>query len=308
MKKIGHKKINILTLSIIILIILSGYFYKRIGTTKVNNKIVQAVNKEVLSGETMESDKKPNKIDKTIKVNENNSIKGYNTDKGTDKYAFDSKVIEKFLSKNEKIEEAQKIVFLTFDDGPSTTITPVILDILDKEKVKGTFFVVGNELIKGNVQKDILKRAYFSGQAIGNHTFSHQYSELYPKSIVNAENFMKEVHKNEILLKDILGSDFNTRVLRIPGGHMSWKGMDKLDKLLYDEGYTYIDWNVLIGDAEGKAKNKEQILERFKQTFRNQKIAVVLMHDIYGKEGTVEALPEIIKFFKEKGYEFKTLK
>lgn len=252
--------------------------------------------------------------DEALSINSKNSnIKKENNDEiinSLDKESngFDSGKVQDFLTKNIRIEDNKKVAFLTFDDGPSTTVTPKILNILKDNNVKATFFIVGKQLEETPEAKNILLDTYKQGHAIANHTYSHNYSKLYPHGIVDANNFMTEIEQNNNILKAVLGESFNTRVIRYPGGHASWKGTEGLDKKLEDKSYKYIDWNALIGDAEGGPKTKDQLIKRYHQTFVGQDKVVLLMHDTYGKQSTAEALQYIISDLKNKGYEFKTLK
>ena len=88
---------------------------------------------------------------------------------------------------------------------------------------------------------------------------------------------------------------------------MSWKGMDELDTYLEENNMASIDWNALNADAEGKKKNADELYEYAVKTSEGKEMVVLLMHDTYGKEETAKALPSIIKYFKDNGYEFKTL-
>ena len=88
---------------------------------------------------------------------------------------------------------------------------------------------------------------------------------------------------------------------------MSWKEMDKLDNYLNENNMASIDLNALNADAQGKKKNANDLVDYAIKTSQGKEIVVLLMHDTYGKEETAKALPEIIKYFKENGYEFKTL-
>ena len=108
-------------------------------------------------------------------------------------------------------------------------------------------------------------------------------------------------------MKSVLGDNFQCNVVRFPGGHMSWNGMNASEQFFVDHNMKYIDWNSLTGDAEIKNATKDQLMERFHDTYKNQDRLVVLMHDTYGKESTVEALPEIIDFLRSEGYEFGIL-
>lgn len=209
-------------------------------------------------------------------------------------------------------QESEKIVFLTFDDGPSTTNTPLILDTLDKYGVKGTFFMLGNSIDKSEESKNIVKRVYNGGHAIANHSYSHDMRKLYPGNYVNVDTFMREVEQTNETLKGILGKYFNTRVVRMPGGHMTRKfykdpNLHNLDATLNEKGIVSIDWNALNKDAEGRFKNPNQLLEETIKTSQGKDKVVVLMHDTYGKENTAKALPQIIEHFASNGYKFKTI-
>ena len=200
------------------------------------------------------------------------------------------------------------MVFLTFDDGSSTTVTPEILKALKENDVRATFFVTGENIERGGQKaKDLIKESFEYGNAIANHSYTHDYKVLYPGRTLNLDNFLADFNKTDELLKEILGPYFSTRVIRCPGGHMSWKGMDQLDNYLDENNMASIDWNALIADAEGKKKNAQELLDYAINTSQGKDIVVLLMHDTYGKEETAKALPTIIKYFKDNGYEFKTL-
>jgi peptidoglycan/xylan/chitin deacetylase (PgdA/CDA1 family) len=210
-------------------------------------------------------------------------------------------------------KDGKKVAYLTFDDGPSTSNTPAVLDILNKYGIKATFFVVGKEIDSGEDAKNVLKRTIKEGHAIGNHTYGHNYSYLYPNRTINLSNFMADIEKTDESLRKVLGKDFSTRVIRFPGGYWSWEGRNGIRPTIDEKGDAIIDWNALCGDAEGKSpKNADQLVERTKQTIDdlgpNADSIVCLMHDTYGKEETVNALPSIIELFKEKGFEFKSMK
>ncbi len=118
--------------------------------------------------------------------------------------------------------------------------------------------------------------------------------------------------KNDKLLKSILGENFTTHVMRCPGGYMSWKGMEPLDKYLDENKLVSIDWNALNEDAQGAAKTAEELVQKTKENIErlgpDADSVVLLMHDTYGKEETVKALPQIIEYLQDKGFEFRTIK
>jgi len=205
-------------------------------------------------------------------------------------------------------EDNRKIAYLTFDDGPSSKSTNRILDILDRNNIKATFFVLGSSIESSNNAKETLKRIAKEGHSIGSHGYSHKYSILYPNNKIDVRAVVDDFSKNNDLLKDILGKDFYTRLIRLPGGYSSWNGTSELDKILEEKGIYQMDWNVLNGDAEGNNYTKEQLLKRLKETLGEQDVAIILMHDTDAKESTVEYLQSAIDYLKEKGFEFRTLK
>lgn len=208
--------------------------------------------------------------------------------------------------------DGKKVVYLTFDDGPSTTNTPTVLQTLDKYNVKATFFVMGKSLNANDQAKELLKEIAKDGHAIGNHTYSHNYNYLYPDRTMNVNNIINDINKNEKLMQDVLGKDFSTRVIRFPGGYWSWNGREPMKNKMNEFDIQNIDWNALNGDAEGKKKNADELVAFLKKSVEslgpNADSIVVLMHDTYGKAETAKALPQIIEYFQSKGYEFRTIK
>ncbi|WP_101772942.1 polysaccharide deacetylase family protein [Peptostreptococcus faecalis] len=222
-------------------------------------------------------------------------------------YGVDSQKVWNALNTYSYDNGGKKEVFLTFDDGPSLTNTPNILKILKENDVKATFFVMGKSL-KMDGAAAVLKDTYNQGMAIANHSYSHDYKYLYPGRTLNIDNFKSDFDKNDKLIKDSIGVDnFSTRVIRCPGGQLSWKNTEPLSDYLIKNNKASIDWNSLNGDAEGPKKNAEQLYQEAVKTSTGSNLVVLLMHDTYGKEDTVNSLDKIIKYYKEQGYEFKTL-
>lgn len=205
----------------------------------------------------------------------------------------------------------EKYIFLTFDDGPSP-LTNKVLDILNENNVKATFFILGSMLEDGQLPKDTLKRTIMEGHALANHSYSHNFKSLYPGNVTDIDYFMKEFDKTNTIMKEILGVEFDTNVLRMPGGYNSRvyyndKNLGELNAVLKGNNIVSVDWNALNGDAEGKQYSDKQMIDYVKRTSNGKNQVVLLMHDTYGKEKTVNILPEIIKYYKEQGYEFKTI-
>lgn len=231
----------------------------------------------------------------------------------SDTPAFINKYLEQQrLRQNPEGADGKKVAYLTFDDGPSTTVTPKVLDILKEKGVHATFFTVGKYIDSNDESKALLKRAHEEGHAIGIHTYTHDYDILYPmksdgKRYANADNIMNEINKTKKSIQSVLGDDFKISAVRLPGGHMSWRGLEETDKRFAEEGYYSIDWNELTGDAEGKTKKTpEELLNYLKSQHQFEK-AVILMHDTYNKENTAASLGNVIDYLKGQGYIFKTI-
>ncbi|MCI9069173.1 polysaccharide deacetylase family protein [Clostridium sp.] len=235
----------------------------------------------------------------------------YNSYKN-DLYADNAKDIEKMLNKwNYLREDGKKVAYLTFDDGPSTEVTHQILETLKTNDIKATFFILGSNVEKGDIQKELLKEMVIEGHAIGNHGYCHNYSILYPGRVANPVALINDMERSENVMKSVLGNDFSTKVIRLPGGHMSWN-TKALDPILEENGYCYVDWNVVNGDAECNDRTAEQLVSRLKGTINdlagNDDVLVILMHDTNSKKATAQSLQQIIDYLDSLGYEFRTLK
>lgn len=200
----------------------------------------------------------------------------------------------------------EKIAYLTFDDGPSIN-TNAILDILKKENVKATFFVKGNNTEGG---KKSYRRIVKEGHSIGNHTFSHEYSYIYKSK----DNFVKDFNRLQRLIKDTTG--VTPAIIRFPGGSNNTisqkyggkKIMNELVTYAKSNNLYYVDWNVDSGDAAVTMEKKDKIIENVKTESSYSDKIIVLMHDAGSKKTTVEALPQIIKDLRSKGFEFRPLR
>ncbi|ODB57889.1 MULTISPECIES: polysaccharide deacetylase family protein [Paenibacillus] len=268
---------------------------------------------------TQELAKKTDSVSKdSSKGKVNGGANGKAVSPKSDPEVEDGAFVEKYLKQQMLGQmpdgaDGKKVAYLSFDDGPSVTVTPKILDILQKQKVKATFFIVGKEADENEHTRNIIKRIVKEGHAIGNHTYSHNYKYLYPNKRVSTDHVMQDIERNNKVLKSILGPEFTTRMIRFPGGHMTWnsrdpQGMAALDKVLHQKDYHQVDWNVLTKDAEGKSKKAPALINQFIRSVKGREKAIILMHDTYGKEETAKALPQIIEFLKKQGYEFKVMK
>ncbi|NLZ46624.1 MAG: polysaccharide deacetylase [Clostridiales bacterium] len=194
-----------------------------------------------------------------------------------------------------------KVVYLTFDDGPSE-ITPRVLEVLDRYNVKATFFVTGSNPKYNNY----IKIANDKGHTIGMHTYSHKYEEVYKSD----DAYFNDLNKIANLCKEQIG--FVPKYIRFPGGSSNKvsakhnKGiMTRLVAKVEQQGYKYFDWNCATADSAG-AKTLEQQLDNAKKGDKLNCV-VILAHDAKGKGVTPEVLPKIIEYYQSKGYVFKAI-
>lgn len=248
--------------------------------------------------------------EKVIKPNPDDVMPGMNITYEADKYAVDAKDVQAMA--NDTYKGEGKYVFLTFDDGPSNS-TEKILNILKDKDVHGTFFVLGSSIEKDSKRQEYLKEELKGGNAIANHSYSHDFKKLYPGNKLKIDSFMDEFNKTNDIMQSILGGEFDCKVLRMPGGYGTRKyykdpSLKEFDDTLQENGIINVDWNALDGDAEGKPYSTEEMLNYVKKTSKGKNHVVILMHDAAGKEKTVEILPQIIDYYKNEGYEFKVIK
>lgn len=313
-KKLARRGILGITIALAVIVgttVVSGKFFgkdKKIQTVQAeNNSNNEPTSDGNVNKNNSEEDKNENGNKADEKANKN-EIREFQNDTSSDTPQF----IEKYISQQSKGQmpegaDGKKVVYLTFDDGPSETVTPKVLEVLKEKGVHATFFVVGQAVDADEKSKELLKKEHEEGHAIGNHSYSHNYKVLYPNRSVNVENFMAEVDKTNKSIRSVLGEDFPIRAVRFPGGHISWKNTQEIDEVFKEKGYASIDWNALSKDAEGPKKNAEQLFEETKKSVGSKEKVVLLMHDTYGKEETAKALPSIIDYLKENGYEFKVI-
>jgi peptidoglycan/xylan/chitin deacetylase (PgdA/CDA1 family) len=183
--------------------------------------------------------------------------------------------------------EGTRYVYLTFDDGPSTS-TNEILDILAEYDVKATFFVCGKPDAR---YTDVYKRIVDEGHTLGMHSYSHKYSDIYS----SADAFKADMEKLRVFLYETTG--VWPKYFRFPGGSsndVSKVDIRELIDYLDTAEVTYFDWNVSAGDDRTGA-NKDTIYNNIVGNVPKFKHCIVLMHDAADKKSTVEALPEIIE-------------
>jgi peptidoglycan-N-acetylglucosamine deacetylase len=179
---------------------------------------------------------------------------------------------------------SEKVIYLTFDDGPVPEVTPLVLDILDLYKIKATFFNVGE-----NVQQypdlfaDILRR----GHKTGNHTFNHLKGVS-----VSTSQYVRNIELAAIY--------FDNKLFRPPYGRITfWQ------KRVLKSNFEIIMWDVLTRDYNRKL-SPDTILKNIKQSSRNG--SIVVFHDsIKAKDNVLSVLPLAIEFWRNEGYGFGIL-
>lgn len=190
-----------------------------------------------------------------------------------------------------------KVIYLTFDDGPSK-YTAELLDVLAKYDVKATFFVI-NSGYGGTLQRIVNE-----GHSIGIHSATHEYKTIY----ASEEAFFADLEKMQGIIESKTG--VKTYLMRFPGGSSNTVSsfnegiMTRLTAAVEERGYRYFDWNVTSGDA-GETKSTEQVYKNVIAGVQKRDVSIVLQHD--SKSYSVDAVEKIIKWGLENGYTFLPL-
>ena len=195
---------------------------------------------------------------------------------------------------------AGKTIYLTFDDGPGP-YTGKLLDILARYGVKATFFVTD----QFPEYEDMIGRAYREGHAIGVHTYTHEFWQVYASDQAFFDDFLA----TEDLIYRQTGT--YSKIFRFPGGtgntvsrNYNYGIMSRLAQVMTDMGYVYFDWNVTSGDA-GETSSTYRVIENVTAGCSEQNVSIVLQHDI--KDFSVDAVASIINWGRNHGYTFQTL-
>ena len=181
----------------------------------------------------------------------------------------------------------EKLIALTFDDGPNTTTTHEMLDVLEKHGVVASFFLIGNNI--NDQSAEAVKRAYDMGCEIGNHSKSHEYMDkLTPEEIIAEFEYVQEK------VKEITGEE--PKFFRPPYFAVADNVWDNID-IPFIAGVGCNDWDPKV-PADRRAK---VILRSVKDG------SIILMHDAQGNSATVEAVDMLIPELKAQGYRFVTV-
>lgn len=224
-----------------------------------------------------------------------NQAAGTSADRQTNAHAAHATPDDKGTggSAKSKPDSKAKRVALTFDDGPDRKYTPLILDVLKKNEVKATFFVVGVQVSKFG---DVLERIVKEGHAVGNHSWDH--ADLTKKT---PEQIDEEIGKTDEAIRKAIGS--GTDLFRPPYGAND----TNVKKAAASAERKLVLWTVDTRDWSGSTP--KEILEKIRK--QTKPGGIILMHSFGGKGGkldnTVEALPQVIDYLKSEGYTFVTV-
>lgn len=191
-------------------------------------------------------------------------------------------------------EVETKRAYLTFDDGPSGN-TGEILDILDANDVKATFFVVGRGEEYYDTYRDIVGR----GHTLALHSYTHDYDKIY----ASLDDFAEDIEELRNLLYDVTG--VNCVYYRFPGGSsntVSKVDMDTLIDYVESQGLIYYDWNALNNDAVCGSYTPEQLVDNIMKDAVCHDDVVILMHDLDARHCTVESLQMLIDKLRAEGF------
>ncbi len=209
----------------------------------------------------------------------------------TEEFETDTDTVDVDGAQNPEDIEGTRYVYLTFDDGPSSS-TNEILDILQEYDVKATFLVCGKPDAK---YTDVYQRIVDEGHTLGMHSYSHKYSVIYE----SLDSFKEDLDKLRVFLYETTG--VWPKYYRFPGGSsnsVSQVDMSELAEYVESQDLTFFDWNVSAGDDRSGA-NESTIYNNVVGNIPRFQHCVVLMHDAADKQNTVKALPSIIESIQE---------
>lgn len=206
-----------------------------------------------------------------------------------------SGTVSAFAIGDTAMPQINKVVYLTFDDGPSDRVTPEILDVLDEENVKATFFIIGRQAERRDY---LIKREKDSGHTVAVHSYTHDYKEIYR----SPESLIADMDKCNDVIESITGT--RSDLYRFPGG--SFGLSDKFTEAVSEHGMRYIDWNASTRDAE-LSGDAMQLYNSAIATSAGCNNVVLLSHDSTHKTNTAEATRMLIRYYRANGYTFRTL-
>ncbi|EKQ58321.1 MULTISPECIES: polysaccharide deacetylase family protein [unclassified Clostridium] len=208
------------------------------------------------------------------------------------------KVSNEEIMENEKIsKDNKKVIYLTFDDGPSYKVTNKILDILKENNVNATFFLIGNQ-IEG--REDVVRRIYEEGNSIGLHSCTHNFKRIYS----DEDKFIQEMMICRSQIYETIGIAPN--IIRFPGGSCRHLSKSYLRKL-HANNFKVYDWDLDNNDGINPKIPPYQLYKKAITGSEDKDKIILLMHCTDMNKNTCKALPQIIKYYKSHGFEFKVI-
>lgn len=183
-----------------------------------------------------------------------------------------------------------KIMYLTFDDGPTAVNTSAVLDILKARNIKATFFVVGKNVRKN---PDVARRIVEEGHAIGIHCYSHEYKDIYQ----SVDRFMQDFEEAYGAVLDVTGVE--AKLFRFPGGSVNAYNKEISNDIIKEldaRGMIYFDWNASLEDSIHQS-DPETLIANAKKTSMGKDKVILLAHDIVSN--TVQSLNDLIDQLSE---------
>ena len=211
-------------------------------------------------------------------------------------YLIKTPILLKFLFRNWVwgLSSKEKVLYLTFDDGPTPEITEWTLNELKKYEAKATFFCIGKNI---GEHPEIFQKIIEENHAVGNHTNNHlngwkTKTAAYLQNIEESEKYFEENPKSKIQ---------NPKLFRPPYGKITLSQSKKIRKM----GYKIIMWDVLSADFDPKISN-EKCLENVIRNIQNG--SIIAFHDsVKASEKLKFVLPKVLEYFSYQGYEFKSI-
>jgi len=194
----------------------------------------------------------------------------------------------------ESLPEARKVVYLTFDDGPKSD-TLELLKILKEENVPATFFFVGKKV---RLFPEQARQVYLDGHTIGSHTMKHSSKTLK----ISPAYIEKDCREFMEVMREVVDPNFTTDIFRFPGGSTGYSR--ESHKWIKNAGFAWFDWNAMTADTES-GKTAQDLYNFAVKTTGNEEVVILLAHE--GIKRTQQILPDLIAFYRENGYEFRTL-
>lgn len=207
------------------------------------------------------------------------------------------KIFKNYVWSFSDSKNLEKTIFLTFDDGPTPEITEWTLNELKKYNAKATFFCIGKNVVN---HPSIFQKIIDEGHSLGNHTHNHlngwkNSNTTYLKNIEEAEETFQKLNNTKLKIQNL------KLLFRPPYGKIK----PSQAKKILNKGYKIIMWDVLSADFDQKISEKECLNNIIKNT---EKGSIIVFHDSKKAEKNLKyALPKVLEYFTEKGYEFKCI-